>query len=1258
MENFIESLYVPYQNKATKAVIKDEIMIAVPMGTVSVPGLVTFNAEDFSVLGGKVFISSKRFDDKLDKVISAAATDRVYAVSSSGENYMQPFSATPGANRIPLRDSNGDVLVPAAPSSDNAAIGTTYADGRYVVKKPHMVGKTEVYIQTDDGISTKEAGDTAGDIPVRNANGNITGHSPLTDDEYTTRSFVNSSIANEAADYISNNGEPFTSLAELNEYTKTHTVTNNDYAIVVVTEDNGNTRYDRYKYNESTGVWGFEYSINNSSFTEAQWAAINSGLTSAKLSTMLREIDELMAQSLMSTDEIVAPYGESTVTYDTTDGITLHGALAVKTNDGNYWNIPLTFSLPLVVGDGLVADSTADNKKMTIKVDYEKTMALPALDQGNYQLALATGKWNSGTSSTKPPDAIQWRGVQKGIKPNEIVQRTETGNVLLPDSFPTSPNDDGKDAYGNIISRMSTPKGYVDANDWHVVDINENAIFTQEQYNIIEMYWPRVILRVSTNIESESYEYLPYLADEVSSDEKSFYFCVTSPAHIKRVVVSMRNGSVSDTWDTTDITTSSLTADSIVKRTDSGNINVPLVPAGTGSATSKTYVDKAVAAASGSKQVVVRVKTSAIFVGTVADTTINGTLDVDTLTAIQGDDVLVNFVFSNASGDDGVSVLFGRNKRKESSTTYLWFGDVIPVNSGTNGLPFSFAFRVTLADGKWSLNYAQVYKATDVDSKVSSATANMQKTTNLSTSIGDSPSDTKYPSDKAVADYVTDNAGTKIVDIVATYNDGTYTITDDYYTLLEANWPNTRLRIGSNSHTIYYPSVSDSLYSDANYKYAFFSMYYNSVNGYRGLTFNTAYIAYNGIKHYLVSNGKSLDDDASHASNSLIVIRNSSGQIFLPDQSTAIPTVDQAISRRYFEANQFMKLIDFSSLKNTENSQNLTMTITSDVFVDILNNLSNRYVKTGMVHGHEQIFSPDNDKEFCLFWPNCLTYDENDSSQTTDAVAHFVGGHNGKFYEVQVSGSSASMGVWTNTKATLVELNAYLDKPENTGTVGQVLTKTETGSRWVDSVTVQVVNIDSPATATNGTLTAAQLATLQASDQNYIMFNHEKYYLGDKGHQEGFLTYSHVGYENGSHFLKSITITISTLAWVLNTTECADKSDIPSGGSSISWHTEVPSDTSKVLMTKCTCTACPDYEQFVGMTTLVYGYIATTSYSALAWQKVVIDPNSAGAVVFLGKFGPSAELGQYLEGPKYLSWQNGANGPDYTENTVAYEYLY
>lgn len=80
------------------------------------------------------------------------------------------------------------------------------------------------------------------------------------------------------------------------------------------------------------------------------------------------------------------------------------------------------------------------------------------------------------------------------------------------------------------------------------------------------------------------------------------------------------------------------------------------------------------------------------------------------------------------------------------------------------------------------------------------------------------------------------------------------------------------------------------------------------------------------------------------------------------------------------------------------------------------------------------------------------------------------------------------------------------------------------------------VEIDAIETAKNGTLTAEQLATLQANETNYIMFNHEKYYLMDKGHTEGYLTYTHVGYENNQQWIKAITITISTLAWVLNVT--------------------------------------------------------------------------------------------------------------------------
>ena len=87
----------------------------------------------------------------------------------------------------------------------------------------------------------------------------------------------------------------------------------------------------------------------------------------------------------------------------------------------------------------------------------------------------------------------------------------------------------------------------------------------------------------------------------------------------------------------------------------------------------------------------------------------------------------------------------------------------------------------------------------------------------------------------------------------------------------------------------------------------------------------------------------------------------------------------------------------------------------------------------------------------------------------------------------------------------------------------------------IKAETVKVVEIsDVPADATNGTLTDEQLATLQSYDGNYIMFNHEKYYLQDKGHIEGYLTYTHTGYEHNQMWLKSITITIATKTWVLN----------------------------------------------------------------------------------------------------------------------------
>lgn len=100
-------------------------------------------------------------------------------------------------------------------------------------------------------------------------------------------------------------------------------------------------------------------------------------------------------------------------------------------------------------------------------------------------------------------------------------------------------------------------------------------------------------------------------------------------------------------------------------------------------------------------------------------------------------------------------------------------------------------------------------------------------------------------------------------------------------------------------------------------------------------------------------------------------------------------------------------------------------------------------------------------------------------------------------------------------------------------------TKLELEEAIADIPTVEApkaVTFGVPDTATQGQLNSGDLATLQASDQNYIIFANELYTLQDKSHEEGFYVYSHVGHDTLNHFnVKCITITLSTQSWVLTT---------------------------------------------------------------------------------------------------------------------------
>lgn len=140
--------------------------------------------------------------------------------------------------------------------------------------------------------STKVTQITINQTDISTINSKIPSQATSTN-QLADKDFVNSSVGTNTANYISNNGQPFTSLAELEAYTGT--VTNNDYAFVVTTDAAGNTVYNRYKYSTATtpASWAFEYALNNSSFTANQWAAINSGATSTNIAQIATNASDI-----------------------------------------------------------------------------------------------------------------------------------------------------------------------------------------------------------------------------------------------------------------------------------------------------------------------------------------------------------------------------------------------------------------------------------------------------------------------------------------------------------------------------------------------------------------------------------------------------------------------------------------------------------------------------------------------------------------------------------------------------------------------------------------------------------------------------------------------------------------------------------------------------------------------------------------------------------------------------------------------------
>lgn len=117
------------------------------------------------------------------------------------------------------------------------------------------------------------------------------------ENQLADKAFVNSSINNMAAFYITSNagGDAFATRASLLNAAvyyyggEPRTPTQNDYAIVLADESQPkgvDSNYPTTRYTYQGGEWAFQYVVNNTSLTQAQVDAINSGITAEKIFEM------------------------------------------------------------------------------------------------------------------------------------------------------------------------------------------------------------------------------------------------------------------------------------------------------------------------------------------------------------------------------------------------------------------------------------------------------------------------------------------------------------------------------------------------------------------------------------------------------------------------------------------------------------------------------------------------------------------------------------------------------------------------------------------------------------------------------------------------------------------------------------------------------------------------------------------------------------------------------------------------------------
>lgn len=288
------------------------------------------------------------------------------------------------------------------------------------------------------------------------------------DNKLADKDFVNSSIANNASNYVTSTpsgDSQFASLAALQAgpwYLRgeSYTPTKNDYAIYINT-DNSVWRavYDGQ-------LWVAAYKVNDTPFTADQIAALNSGVTASLLANMTNEIANKVVMTALASVLYGTDADGNQITKAISDFATaLQGQKADTAYQKPASGIPES-DLAATIQSALALARTAlqsfieqdptvpEWAKQENKPTYtaEEVGALPNTTQYVSSVNGKSGAITDIATQTEVDKKVDKTSVSESVVANSVVKRTIDGDILV--------NDDNT-AMASKPSNVAVSKGYV-----------------------------------------------------------------------------------------------------------------------------------------------------------------------------------------------------------------------------------------------------------------------------------------------------------------------------------------------------------------------------------------------------------------------------------------------------------------------------------------------------------------------------------------------------------------------------------------------------------------------------------------------------------------------------------------------------------------------------------------------------------------------------------------------------------------------------